>query len=243
MLNVDINFANPDPNVCPENVTELIALLDTLVSGQVLEDFRPYIVGAATPGTEQQNLVWHRLDVNGKPVGTFLYTAGRWRRQYSGLPNQLLFYSGDPSFDFDDDGRGKLEGDDGATGVWDGWHLCNGNGGTPDLRDKFIVGGKEYDTGLGRWKTAVSGSDTTEGGAKDITLNEANTYATPHAGVTIYRRTADGETASDTGGLYGFPDQGATVLVPPFAGNTDPDEIPTLPPYYALAIVQFVGYV
>jgi hypothetical protein len=30
----------------------------------------------------------------------------------------------------------------------DGWHLCDGTEGTPDLRDKFIVGaGDSYDPG------------------------------------------------------------------------------------------------
>ncbi len=27
-----------------------------------------------------------------------------------------------------------------GTGIWSNWHLCDGGGGTPDLRDRFVVG-------------------------------------------------------------------------------------------------------
>lgn len=43
-----------------------------------------------------------------------------------------------------------------------GFALCNGSNGTPDLRDKFIVGAKQDVSGVA--KTNVSGSLTQTGG-------------------------------------------------------------------------------
>jgi hypothetical protein len=42
-----------------------------------------------------------------------------------------------------------------------GWLLCNGSNGTPDLRDRFIVGAKQDDSGVA--KTNVTGSLTQSG--------------------------------------------------------------------------------
>lgn len=46
-----------------------------------------------------------------------------------------------------------------------GWLLCNGSSGTPDLRNKFIVGATQDSSGIA--KTNVSGSLTQTGGVKD----------------------------------------------------------------------------
>ena len=42
-----------------------------------------------------------------------------------------------------------------------GWYLCDGNNGTPDLRNRFIVGAQEDDSGVA--KTNVTGSLTQSG--------------------------------------------------------------------------------
>jgi hypothetical protein len=47
-----------------------------------------------------------------------------------------------------------------------GWYLCDGTNGTPDLRDKFIVGARQDDAGVA--KTNVSGALTQTGGSEDI---------------------------------------------------------------------------
>jgi len=43
------------------------------------------------------------------------------------------------------------------------WQLCDGTNGTPDLRDKFVVGAKQDDAGVA--KTNLTGSLTQSGGA------------------------------------------------------------------------------
>lgn len=61
----------------------------------------------------------------------------------------------------------------GSTGsIPSGWFLCNGSNGTPNLRDRFVVGaGGTYNVG-----------DT--GGAKDVTLTEAQMPSHKHSGST-----------------------------------------------------------
>ena len=46
-----------------------------------------------------------------------------------------------------------------------GWVLCDGQNNTPDLRDKFIIGAKQDDSGVA--KTNIEGSLTQTGGSKD----------------------------------------------------------------------------
>ena len=46
-----------------------------------------------------------------------------------------------------------------------GWLLCNGSSGTPDLRNRFIIGAFSDDSGTA--KTTVTGSATQTGGSKD----------------------------------------------------------------------------
>ncbi len=46
-----------------------------------------------------------------------------------------------------------------------GWLLCNGSSGTPDLRDRFIVGATSDDAGVA--KTNITGLLTQTGGSKD----------------------------------------------------------------------------
>ena len=49
-----------------------------------------------------------------------------------------------------------------------GWYLCNGSNGTPDLRDKFIVGASVDSAGVAY--TTITGANTKTGGSKDATL-------------------------------------------------------------------------
>ncbi|MCS7298230.1 MAG: hypothetical protein RMK19_06795 [Bacteroidia bacterium] len=89
-------------------------------------------VGIATTPT-------HRLHVNGKVRitdgsegnGRVLTSdangVGTWR--YAVPPGGIIMYSGPWHFDATGLGTGPLEG----------WALCNGNNGTPDLTDRFVL--------------------------------------------------------------------------------------------------------
>jgi len=55
-----------------------------------------------------------------------------------------------------------------------GWALCNGSSGTPDLRNRFIIGAHSDDAGVA--KTTITGSPTQTGGSKDaITVSHTHT--------------------------------------------------------------------
>lgn len=239
---VTVSFDNPDPEDCPQTFGESVTLLNELVSAELQAEIIPYITGAATPDVDDQDKIWHRVDANGRPLGTYHFYNGNWRRQYTAGVGMVVMYSGDPAVDFSEAGhRGTIGGQ------WDGWNLCTGENGTPNLSDKFIVGAKMddlsigYPNGDGPWKTNVTGETTQEGaGVHEITLTEDNTYRPERATTKVARWEADGNTQNIAGNLYGT---GTSVdLVAGDAGNTDPDPIPTLPPHYALAFAVFLGF-
>lgn len=62
-----------------------------------------------------------------------------------------------------------------------GWALCDGANGTPDLRDRFIVGVRQDDAGVA--KTNITGSLTQSGGSTTIT--EANLPSHTHGAGTL----------------------------------------------------------
>jgi len=61
-----------------------------------------------------------------------------------------------------------------------GYVLCDGNNGTPDLRDKFIVGAKEDDGGIA--KSNVTGALLQEGGANSHVHTTSGPFSPEGAG-------------------------------------------------------------
>jgi len=77
-----------------------------------------------------------------------------------------------------------------GTSVPIGWHLCDGTNGTPDLRDKFIVGaGKSYKL-----------ADT--GGSKEVALR----YSQSHSKHTLTKKEEEEEEEDDEIGGDDFAD-------------------------------------
>lgn len=119
-----------------------------------------------------------------------------------------------------------------------GWNLCDGSNGTPDLRDRFIVGsGTTYATNA-------------SGGASSVTLSTANMPAHTHDMSDAYYI----ESVAAGGNLGGIIDTGFTNLGG--SANTDQDNrylyyrntatasrgsgtsFSILPQYYALAFIM-----
>ena len=137
-----------------------------------------------------------------------------------------------------------------------GWYLCDGSNGTPDLRDKFIVGaGSTY---------AVA---ATGGSANSIVVSHDHTYSSTTGSAGSATGTVTGGYASDFGIFNGatgvFATSGSLSNRPQGAGGTGSQNtatltIPThthtvsgttatagvsgtnanLPPYYALAYIM-----
>lgn len=246
MNNPPINtlFALPDPNAAPLNFTQQVQILNTLVQSSMGGgDYLPYVVSHSTPGVDDRGRVWIELDTAGRPISTKIWVAtagGAWRRIYNGMLKEIRMYSGDPTVDFDVNGLGLI------SKTYDGWALCNGKNGTTDLSDKFIVAGHlnnadgkvGYDNG---WQANLT-EDKMEktGGASEFTLDKDHTWRDE-----LISGDWSGENLNREGNiqLYGIPSKGDpdknTTIV---EGNTDPDPIPTVPPFIALGFIQFVGY-
>lgn len=91
-----------------------------------------------------------------------------------------------------------------------GWHLCNGNSGTPDLQDRFIVGaGNSYFV------------DDTGGACAHV-----------HTGETGYHTHGIGGGSDiEAGNAYG--EDVSSVKV-----SFTTDSVEGLPPYFALAYIM-----
>jgi microcystin-dependent protein len=130
-----------------------------------------------------------------------------------------------------------------------GWALCNGSNGTPDLRDRFVVGaGNNYSVG----DNGGSGSGTA-GQKQNITAVSANPNQTMSVTVANHTLTESqipshrhsynrGRSfGNDEGDLTGFTggggahSHGATLNNASHTHNTTLD---VRPPYYALAYIM-----
>jgi len=121
-----------------------------------------------------------------------------------------------------------------------GWYLCNGSNGTPDLRDKFIVGaGSTY---------AVNGT----GGSADAIVVSHNHTATSTSTVTDPGHThsipssqevagggGTGTSTTGTGQSTGSKTTGITVATTTTVASSGTSGTnANLPPYYALCYIM-----
>lgn len=122
----------------------------------------------------------------------------------------------------------------------DGWALCNGENGTEDLRDKFVVGaGRNYAVNAtgGSASQAVNLSGST--GATTLSVNQMPSHthsisafwrtmgSSDHYGSAINNRVNEGVTVNATGGSQSHSHS--------LSGSAT---VSTLPPYYAKCYIQ-----
>ena len=133
------------------------------------------------------------------------------------------------------------------------WYLCDGNNGTPDLRDRFIIGASADNGGYA--KTNVTAAYTQTGGTKDAivvshthTATSTSTVTDPqHShGITTWNygdsgtsRTKwdSGETSATTStnsASTGITVATSTTVASAGSSGTNAN----LPPYYALAFIM-----
>ncbi len=143
------------------------------------------------------------------------------------------------------------------------WAICDGNNGTPNLVNKFVVAAASFDVGTEEWRTAVDGTSKESGGAATKTLgtnelpshthekgtlavtggdhnhtyDRSNTQSLPSGGSSSNRN--NGSTSTNTG------DSGdLTLTVSGSTGNqsgTTGEAFDILPPYYAIAYIMRVS--
>lgn len=241
-LPVTVTFANPDPGAAPSTLAQFIALLRTLVGAEVTGSYLPYVVGATTPSVDDQDKVWHKLDGDGRPIGTYFFYRGNWRRLYNGSTSEARVFTGDPSLHFDSTGLGTLGGE------WDGWAMLNGQNEQPDLSNKFVIAGNMnndgatgYDSG---WRTTIDGSPQQTGGRAAFTLDADTTYRKARPEIKRFKWSADGNTGRNGGNMLGDTSSPGVseILLPEDTGKETPDQISIVNPFYAFALVGWIGY-
>jgi hypothetical protein len=121
-----------------------------------------------------------------------------------------------------------------------GWLLCNGTSGTPDLRNRFVIGAHSDTTGIAY--TTITGANTKTGGSKDAIVvahthsvtQSAHSHTVPYAGSDViggagsqpgYRGTGTSSTSSTS-----------ITLSINSTGSSGTDA--NLVPYYALAYIM-----
>lgn len=130
-----------------------------------------------------------------------------------------------------------------------GWLLCNGSNGTPDLRDRFIVGAKQDDSGIA--KTNVTGVLTQSGDGQipshshdgstlstDTTGSHTHTFSQAIPGSGVSRSVVDAgfvTNSSETGTTNAAGSHSHTISGNTGASGTGTKNIAT---YYALAFIM-----
>lgn len=237
------NFADADPDAKLTTLQALIVVLRGLVSTVLPDDLMPYVIGSSIPSVDDQGKPWIRIAGDGTPFGTYVYKSGFWIREGPLLGARIGIYAGNPAIDFDGTGRG-LKGVGPIAADAYGWALMNGQNGTGDISDKFIIAAHMSDLSVGYssgWRTNVTGVTTGSAGASEVTLTADQVYRSAQNAIRAAKYQADGNTPS--GDLYGVTNGSTDFdILAADAGNTTPDPVPTVPPFYALAYVQFIGY-
>jgi len=189
-------------------------------------------VGSSPPSSSLTNKVWFKTDGVGRPLGIFMFYNGNWRKVYTGVGyGEVRMYVGGGNV-FDGSGRGIVGGD------FDGWALCNGNNGTPNLTDHFIVSGGFNGSA---WVTSVDGvSSRTVGGTPGPHVISRSNL--PQLNVEVF---GDG-TGDRTSGNGHFVSGSNTTLGvgiwPVLETVGSPNTAMPLPQFYAVGFMMFVGY-
>jgi hypothetical protein len=134
-----------------------------------------------------------------------------------------------------------------------GWVLCNGSNGTPDLRNRFVIGAHSDSAGVAY--STVTGSNTQTGGTKDA-INVSHTHTATssvsdpgHVHPPLSPATSFGGSPNNSQGLRGDVAQSTNMATTGSAvtGITVSTSLSTegssgtnqnLPPYYALAFIM-----
>ena len=119
-----------------------------------------------------------------------------------------------------------------ANAIPSGWYLCDGNNGTPNLQDRFVIG-----AGSGYNVNATGGSTTA---SDTVTISGSDTVNISISGSTGYENLATGGNHISTGAAnrrhtHSFSGSGSdTVNI----SGSDTVNVSTMSPYYALCYIM-----
>ena len=117
----------------------------------------------------------------------------------------------------------------GGAGIPSGWQICDGTNGTPDLRDRFIVGsGNTYAVGNTGGVNSVTPSGSI--GGTSLTASQQSSFSQG----SNYR-------VEQCGACNGRPLVGIASTGGPHTHTLTMNSQTNLPPYYALAYIQKIS--
>ena len=183
--NTDITNINIAEGCSPANLNNAVrSLMALLKDQQTGSSGDPFTVAGTLVSSGTVDITGaFKLDGTAGASGQVLLSAGTGTPTWgSGFPSGgIIMWSGT------------------IATIPNGWLLCNGSSGTPDLRNRFIIGAFSDDSGTA--KTTITGSATQTGGSKDTI-------------VVSHTHTA---TVSDPGHAHSYETRGGT---PPQSGNS-----------------------
>jgi hypothetical protein len=196
------------------------------------DSFSFFNFGDTSPDVDKRDRPWLKTS-NGVPVGWFVFFNNQWRRMVTSPIGTLVDYSGPWDGVFDTSGRGIVGGE------WDGWAICNGQNGTPNLTDKFIVPSTTWSSVDG-WTSTVGGVASHEGGSATRTLTIQNVPAHYHV-LSGFAKTDEGGAGKGGGD---WETSGGTKRTETAGGQDDGTTKPfyIIPPFIALGKVKCIGY-
>lgn len=240
--------------VPPNDMQDLLNTIPTYLDIELDDSGPAFSIGAAPPATDTGGLYIHVPTPPSPPrARTYVPSVAYWEQIYTGQPDEVRMLVQDTSGDFDSTGLAIMGTD------WYGWALCNGNNGTINLQNKFVVAGYDYNETTGYWVTNIgsqqdSGGGQTGGSAQvgttPIDLSnggfvnfQINLWNLPLLNVFV---PYNGEYASggNTLGAPIGPGTGDQEITIPFTNQAQMVGalISRIPHFVAVGYVQFVGY-
>jgi hypothetical protein len=209
-------------------------------------------IGPSSAGVDTKGLWVWTLNQYHQPPRLMADYNNKWVPYYTGKPGEIRAYVGAWAGTFDSTGRAYF-----GTG-WDGWCLCNGQNGTVNLQNRFMVPGYRW---AGGWVVSFAYSDPGLGDVFNIegygTVYQANSpykyiqYVNMpqlYLGLNntdFYKWTKSGTgdnwTAIQPGG-GGGGNQGVWTYPMDQEYYTINYPLNVLPPFIAVGFAQFMGY-
>lgn len=227
----DLNSSNPQSSDSVSQADDHIRLIKATIKATF-----PNVTGAVTKTQAQIN------DLLEKSGGTMTGTL-----VLAGAPTQNLHAATKAYADSLLSGGGIIPS--GGIIMWsgainaipNGWALCNGSNGTPDLRDRFVVGaGSSYSVGgtggskdaivVAHSHTATSTSSVTDPG-HDHTVPAGSSTG---AGTKYIIGTGNANAVATSTATTGISVSTSTTVASTGSSGTNAN----LPPYYALAYIM-----
>jgi hypothetical protein len=187
--NTDITNINIAEGCSPSNVNNAIrSLMSLLKNQQDGSSGDPFTVAGTLVSSGTVDITGaFRLDGTAGASGQVLLSAGgantpTWGNAF--VAGMIMMWSGT------------------IATIPSGWLLCNGSSGTPDLRNRFVIGAFSDNAGVAN--TTVTGTSTQTGGSKDaIVVSHTHDASVTDSGHSHTQVVSGYDTDTGNGGAKG----------------------------------------